>query len=109
MAILELDDRGVVVTCDACGQKNRLAYEWLGDPVRCGSARHELAALSRTARGRAASADFDRLVARASHAGRRGLLGALVRSLPDGRAGTSQGRRARRPAGGSSSRSTPTP
>ena len=29
MATLELDDRGLLVTCGSCGQKNRLAYERL--------------------------------------------------------------------------------
>ena len=32
----ELDDRGIVVACGECGQKNRLTYERLADTVRCG-------------------------------------------------------------------------
>jgi len=31
-----LDERGVVVTCSACGRSNRLAYATLGKPTRCG-------------------------------------------------------------------------
>ena len=30
---VQLDDRGVIVECTACGKKNRLAYERLGDVV----------------------------------------------------------------------------
>jgi len=33
---LALDDRGLVVACPQCGQKNRIAFERLGDTVRCG-------------------------------------------------------------------------
>jgi len=61
----ELDDRGVVTVCAACGQKNRLAYGRLGDTSRCGQCKRELpppAAPVEVAR----SADFDRLVASAS-------------------------------------------
>jgi thioredoxin 2 len=65
MASVEMDDRGLVVACGACGKSNRLAYERLGDAVRCGQCKQPLAApgvpieLHR-------SEDFDRLVARAS-------------------------------------------
>ena len=31
-----LDERGVVVSCAACGKSNRLAYATLGKPTRCG-------------------------------------------------------------------------
>jgi thioredoxin 2 len=31
----QLDDRGVIVPCPQCGQKNRLAYDRLGDATRC--------------------------------------------------------------------------
>ena len=65
MAIVELDDRGFVVACASCGKKNRLAYERLGDAVRCGQCKQPL-----TAPGvpieMEQSADFDRVVARAS-------------------------------------------
>ena len=33
---IEVDDRGVIVACAACGKKNRLAFERLGDSVQCG-------------------------------------------------------------------------
>jgi thioredoxin 2 len=61
----ELDDRGVVMACPACGQKNRFAYERLGETSRCGQCKRELpppAAPIEVTR----SADFDRLVAKAS-------------------------------------------
>jgi thioredoxin 2 len=65
MAALDLDDRGVIVSCSTCGQKNRLAYERLGEAVRCGACKTELGAPAAPAEiGQ--SADFDRLVAHAS-------------------------------------------
>ena len=36
MNTTELDDRGVLVTCPKCGQRNRLHYEKLGQLGRCG-------------------------------------------------------------------------
>ena len=65
MSAAEFDDRGLVVACPSCGQKNRLTYDRLGDAVRCGKCKNALTApsvpleISRTS-------DFDRLVARAS-------------------------------------------
>jgi thioredoxin 2 len=65
MATLELDDRGIVTVCGNCGQKNRIAYDRLGDAIRCGKCKHEIT--SPTAPLEVSStADFDRLVARAS-------------------------------------------
>ena len=34
---IELDDRGLVMACPQCGQRNRLIYERLGQIFRCGS------------------------------------------------------------------------
>jgi thioredoxin 2 len=65
MAAVELDERGLIVPCGSCGQKNRLAYERLGDPLRCARCKVTIPApaipidIHRTA-------DFDRLVASAS-------------------------------------------
>ena len=39
---LQLDDRGLVVACPQCGQKNRIAFERLGDTVRCGKCKTEI-------------------------------------------------------------------
>ena len=64
MANLELDDRGVVVTCGSCGQKNRISYARLVDPVRCGKCKTELSATSAPV-DVASSEDFDRLIAAA--------------------------------------------
>ena len=44
MAELQLDHRGVVVACAACGQKNRLAYPRLTAQTRCGKCQAPLAA-----------------------------------------------------------------
>jgi thioredoxin 2 len=65
MAIVDLDDRGLVVACGACGKKNRLAYERLGDAVRCGQCKEPLTAPGVPIEIEQ-SADFDRVVARAS-------------------------------------------
>src|SRR3989454_12655637 len=65
MATVDFEDKGIVVACPACGQKNRLAYERLGDPVKCGKCKQELPALNTPIEVHA-SADFDRLIARSS-------------------------------------------
>jgi thioredoxin 2 len=65
MASIELDDRGVLVSCGACGQKNRLAYDRLDDPMRCGRCRQEIR-MPATPFDIDSVADFDRLVARSS-------------------------------------------
>ena len=65
MAAAAFDEKGLVVTCPSCGQKNRLAYDRLGDPVRCGKCKQPLkppaAPLDMTT-----TADFDRLIAGSS-------------------------------------------
>jgi thioredoxin 2 len=61
----EFDDRGVIVTCPACQQHNRLVYERLGEAVRCGRCKRELGAPIEAIE-MPSSADFDRLVSRAS-------------------------------------------
>src|SRR5437870_476490 len=65
MASMELDDNGIVAACPACGQKNRYAYERLGDPMRCGRCKASLPPLD-VPIDLHGSADFDRLIARAS-------------------------------------------
>jgi thioredoxin 2 len=65
MATIELDDRGVLASCSACGQKNRLAYDRLDDRVRCGRCKQDLS-LPATPFEIGTVADFDRLVSQAS-------------------------------------------
>jgi thioredoxin 2 len=65
MADVQMDDRGIVVACGACGKMNRLAYERLDDAVRCGQCKEPLTAPAVPIDVRA-TADFDRLVAKAS-------------------------------------------
>jgi thioredoxin 2 len=65
MASFAFDDRGIIVPCPQCAQKNRIAYARLGDAVRCGNCKHELTAPSAPA-DIATTADFDRLIAEAS-------------------------------------------
>jgi thioredoxin 2 len=65
MATGEFDDLGVITTCPSCGQRNRIAYERLSEPVRCGRCKHELSPPDAPLE-MANSTDFDRLVARSS-------------------------------------------
>jgi thioredoxin 2 len=65
MADVQLDDRGLVVRCGACQQKNRLTYERLGDRVRCAQCKQALGAPGVAFEVHDA-ADFDRLVGRSS-------------------------------------------
>lgn len=65
MAAAAFDDRGIIVTCPSCGQKNRLAYEHLGEAVRCPKCKTTLSAPN-TPLDIHSAADFDRLVSRAS-------------------------------------------
>jgi thioredoxin 2 len=65
MAALEPDDRGIVVACGNCGQKNRLLYARLDDTFRCGQCKQEIPPASVPIEI-THSADFDRLIAEAS-------------------------------------------
>jgi thioredoxin 2 len=65
MSAFTLDDRGVVVTCPSCGQKNRLVYERLGDGVRCAKCKELLAPPAEPIEV-TSSHHFDTLVARSS-------------------------------------------
>jgi thioredoxin 2 len=62
---VQLDDRGVIVECAACGKKNRVAYERLGDAVQCGECKQALRAPGEPIEIHQ-SADFDRLIAQSS-------------------------------------------
>ena len=39
---LTFDDRGLVVPCPQCGQKNRIGFDRLGGSVRCGKCKAEI-------------------------------------------------------------------
>jgi len=62
---VEFDDKGIIIACSGCGQKNRLAYQRLGDPVKCGKCKQDLSAPTEPIEVHS-SADFDRLVEHAS-------------------------------------------
>jgi thioredoxin 2 len=65
MAALELDDRGILTSCSACGQVNRLAYDHLAEGLRCGRCKQPITSpVEPLEAGRVE--DFDRLVAMAS-------------------------------------------
>ena len=61
----ELDERGIVFACPSCAKRNRLVYERLGEPVRCGECKAALSAPGVPIEAHSA-ADFDRLIALAS-------------------------------------------
>jgi thioredoxin 2 len=42
MSTIELDDRGLLLACPQCGQRNRLIYQRLGQTFRCGKCRAEI-------------------------------------------------------------------
>jgi len=65
MADVDIDDRGIVVACSSCGTKNRLAFERLESAVRCGQCKEPLSPPAVPIELHA-TADFDRIVARAS-------------------------------------------
>ena len=65
MGNTSIDDRGVIVSCANCGQKNRLAFERLGESTRCGQCKQALPPLAEPVDVHS-PADFDRLVAHAS-------------------------------------------
>jgi thioredoxin 2 len=65
MSSVGFDDKGVIVACPSCGQKNRLAYERLSERVRCGQCKTALTAPGVPVDIQSSS-DFDRLIARAS-------------------------------------------
>jgi thioredoxin 2 len=65
MGSAQLDDRGVVVVCSVCAQKNRLVYERLGETVRCGKCKTAIGAPNQPIEV-TSTADFDRLVAQSS-------------------------------------------
>ena len=65
MATGTLDDRGIIVACAHCGQKNRFAYDRLGHAVRCAACKTTLSAPAEPI-DVDSSAHFDALVAHAS-------------------------------------------
>lgn len=46
MSTIELDERGLLLSCPKCGRRNRMSYERLGQEFRCGNCRAELRAPS---------------------------------------------------------------
>src|SRR5580704_15270805 len=65
MGSVELDDRGLITACAACGQKNRIAYERLADQVRCAKCKQDITPPGEPVEVMNAE-DFDRLIASAS-------------------------------------------
>jgi thioredoxin 2 len=45
MSTIETDERGIMLTCQNCGKRNRLRYEGLGQTFRCGQCQSEMPTL----------------------------------------------------------------
>ncbi len=65
MTSLRGDQQGVIESCPACGRQNRLKYDRLGRPVRCGQCHAELPQVAAPVAA-VDSGQFDALVARAN-------------------------------------------
>jgi thioredoxin 2 len=65
MSSVNVDDRGIVIVCPDCGQRNRLAYDHLANSVRCGACKSALSAPAFPIEIQS-PADFDRLISRSS-------------------------------------------
>jgi thioredoxin 2 len=65
MASVDFDDRGLILACASCGQKNRMAYDKLSEPARCPKCKQPIA-LPGEPIELTRPEDFDRLIARAS-------------------------------------------
>jgi thioredoxin 2 len=65
MSNVSLDDRGVIVSCPNCRQRNRVLFPRLSDPIRCGQCKRELGPPADPIEI-ADTAAFDRVVANAS-------------------------------------------
>ena len=91
----QVDDRGVLVTCPKCGQRNRLKYDKLGGTGRCGKCGTELSAPGEPI-DVANDLAFDALTARSALPVLVDFLGAMVRSVQDGRTRIKQGGAGRR-------------
>jgi thioredoxin 2 len=62
---IELDDRGILVSCPQCGKRNRLKYERVGGVFRCGQCGRELPSLGEPVDVRS-DVGFDALVGRSA-------------------------------------------
>jgi thioredoxin 2 len=65
MATLQLDERGVITTCAQCGRKNRIVFDRLGQPTRCGQCKEPIHA-GDVPLEVGSRADFEALIAHAA-------------------------------------------
>ena len=93
MSDLQIDDRGFIMACPSCGQRNRVAFS--AREARCGRCKSALTPPSEPIEVPDARV-VRRTRARRAAAGRRRFLGAVVRPVPHGRAGAGTGRRLER-------------
>jgi thioredoxin 2 len=65
MNTIESDERGLLLACPKCGQRNRMLYERLGEAFRCGKCHTELSAPGEPVNVKSESA-FDALTRRSA-------------------------------------------
>ncbi len=65
MAALDIDQQGIRTACPSCGQKNRVAFDKLGHPARCGNCKQAIDVASIPLEV-ASTADFDYVVEHAA-------------------------------------------
>jgi thioredoxin 2 len=65
MAAYSIDERGIIVSCENCGQRNRLRFDRMSEAVKCGQCKRELAGLTSPVEI-PTTADFDRLISSSS-------------------------------------------
>ena len=92
MSIIELDDRGLLLTCPQCGQRNRLLYERLGKTFRWGKCHTELGPPDEPIAVKSETI-FDRYNRPLRPAGPGRVLGSLVWTVQNGGARIGEGRR----------------
>jgi thioredoxin 2 len=62
---IAVDERGVIIECAGCGKKNRVAFERLGDPVKCGECKQPIRSPAEPIEIHSA-VEFDSLIAKSS-------------------------------------------
>src|ERR1700756_468158 len=86
---IEPDERGLVLTCPKCDQRNRLVYARLGQKFRCAQRHTELSSPSEAIEVKKECV-FEALTGQSSLPVPGRFLGAMVRTVQNGRARSSQ-------------------
>ena len=88
---MDADNRGLLITCPKCGQRNRLKYEALKQPFRCGKCQTDLRAPGNPMDVKS-DLVFDALISRSALPVLVDFWAPLVRSMQNGGDGSAQSR-----------------